>query len=87
MKNVATPVNLAPQKQRETLTVRATIAVKSELASMLSLKTWAELPTPSEIKPVTLPNNYNPFKKPSDQRKSDVTINDQSDDEEERTLG
>jgi hypothetical protein len=67
--------------------VRATIAVKDELASILSLKTMSKPPTSSDIKPVIPPKNNNPFKKPCDLPKSDVTINDQSDEEEERTLG
>jgi hypothetical protein len=69
------------------LTVRATIAVKDELASILSLKTTLKPPKSSEIKPVSPPKNNNPFKKPCDQQKSDVSIDDQSDEEEERTLG
>ena len=80
-------MNLAPQKQSETLTVRAKIAVKDELASILSMKTISKPPTSSEIKPLSPPKNNNPFKKPFDQLKSDVTINDQSDEEEEMTLG
>ena len=80
-------MNLAPQKQSQTLTVRATVAVKDELASILSLKTITKPPTSSDIKPVSPPKNNNPFKKACDQQKSDVTNNDQSDEEEERTLG
>jgi len=59
------------------LAVRTTVAVKDELASILTLKTMTKLPTVSENKPVAFSKIFNPFKKPIDLPNSDdINMND-----------
>jgi hypothetical protein len=56
------------------------VAVKDELASILTLKPTTKLPAVSEIKPVASSKISNPFKKPSGlQISDDINLNDLSD--------